>query len=170
MAETVTEYEHLAAKKRERQGNAELATVTDVAVGRERVVLTATFEWSPDSVRLSYDLDDDRDVLKLERLAETAGFEFEQVTFLEGETIELTYTGGEWVPSAHRAEVEGQGSAVETFRTELQLLARELARAPNLPRRGIEAMRTATTRQLIIGVILAKKLLIASLLVWLLVL
>jgi hypothetical protein len=167
MAETVTEYEHLAAKKRERQGNAELATVTDVAVGRERVVLTATFEWSPDPVRLAYDLDDDRDVLKLERLTETAGFDFEQVAFLEGESIELTYTGGEWVPSAHRAEVEGQGSARETFRTELRLLARELARAPNLPRRGIRAMRTASTRQLIVGVILVKKLLIVALLAWL---
>ncbi|RXK51702.1 hypothetical protein [Halorientalis pallida] len=167
MAETVTEYEHLAAKKRERRGNAELATVTDVAVGRERVVLTATFEWSPDPVRLSYDLDDDRDVLKLERLTETAGFDFEQVAFLDGETVELTYTGGEWVPSAHRAQVEGQGSAAETFRTELQLLARELARAPNLPRRAIRATRTASTRQLIVGVILLKKLLIVGLLAWL---
>ncbi|AQL43627.1 hypothetical protein BV210_13370 [Halorientalis sp. IM1011] len=169
MAETVTEYEHLAAKKRQRRGNAELATVTDVAVGRERVVLTATFEWAPDPVRLSYDLDADRDVLKLERLTETAGFDFEQVAFLEGESIELTYTGDEWVPSAHRAQIEGAGSASETFRTELRLLTRELARAPNLPRRGIEAMRTASTRQLVVGVILVKKLLIAGLLVWLLV-
>lgn len=167
MAETVTEYEYLAAKKRERQGNTELATVTDVAVGRERVVLTATFEWSPDPVRLAYDLDDDRDVLKLERLTETAGFEFEQVAFLEGASIELTYTGGEWVPGAHRAEAEGQGSAVETFRTESRLLARELARAPNLLRRGSRAIRTASTRQLIIGVILVKKLLIVGLLAWL---
>jgi hypothetical protein len=120
-------------------------------------------------VRLTYDLDDDRDVLKLERLTETAGFDFEQVAFLEGESVELAYTGDAGVPRAHRAEAEGQGSAVDTFRTELQLLARELARAPNLPRRGVKAMRTATTRQLIVGVILFKKLLIAGLLVWLLV-
>ena len=166
MGESVSEYEHLTTKKRERQGNAEVATVTDVSVGPSRVVLTARFDWTGEDLRFRYDLDDDRDVLQLESLTDAAGFEFEQVGFLEGETIEVAYTGREWVPSAHSAHVEGSGSAVETFRTELRLLARELARLPNVPRRGIRAVRTASTQQTIIGVILVKKLLIVVLLAW----
>ncbi len=166
MSEPVSEYEHLTTKKRQRQGNTELAQVTDVSVGTRTVVLTARFDWRAEAVRFRYDLNDDRDVLQLESLAESAGFEFEQVEFLEGETVEVTYTGDEWVPSAHAAHVEGSGSAVETFRTELRLLGRELARLPNLPRRAIRTLRTATTQQTIIGVILVKKLLIVVLLAW----
>jgi hypothetical protein len=166
MGETVSEYEHLTRKKRERQGNTELAEVTDVSVGRETVVVTARFDWSADEVRFRYDIDEDRAVLKLESLTESVGYDFEQVGFLEGEPIEVTYTGGEWVPSAHAAHVEGGGSATETFRTELRLLARELARVPNVPRRGIRAVRTASTQQTIIGVILVKKVLIVVLLAW----
>lgn len=166
MSETVSEYEHLTTKKRQCQGNTELAQVTDVAVGTRTVVVTAAFDWSADAIRFRYDLDDDRDVLKLESLTESAGFEFEQVEFLEGETIEVTYTGREWVPSAHTAHVDGGGSAVATFTTELRLLARELARLPNLLRRAIRATRTATTQQTIIGIILVKKLLIVVMLAW----
>ncbi|WP_136716361.1 hypothetical protein [Halorientalis salina] len=166
MGETVSEYEHLTRKKRERRGNTELATVTDVSVGTRTVVLTARFDWSADEVRFRYDIDEDRDVLKLESLTESVGYDFEQVGFLEGEPIEVTYTDGEWVPSAHAAHVEGGGSAAETFRAELRLLARELARLPNVPRRGIRAVRTASTQQTIIGVILVKKVLIVVLLAW----
>lgn len=169
MGETVSEYEHLTTKKRERRGNTAVATVETVSVGRERVVLTASFDWRTGPVELAYDLDDDRDVLKLESLTESLGFDFEQVGFLEGEPLELTYTGAEWLPTAHQALDAEAGSAVETFRTELRLLARELARLPNLPRRGFAGLRTMSTRQAIIGVILVKKLLIAGLLVWLLV-
>lgn len=166
MTEPVSEYEHLTTKKRQQQGNTELAEVTEVSVGTQTVVLTARFDWRGEEIRLRYDLDDDRDVLKLESLTESAGFDFEQVSFLEGESIEVTYTGREWVPSAQQAHVEGGGPAIETFRTELRLLARELARLPNVPRRGIRAARTASTQQTIIGVILFKKVLIVVLLAW----
>jgi len=166
MSEPVSEYEHLTTKKRERRGNTELAAVTDVSVGRETVVVTARFDWRADEVRFRYDIEDDRDVLQLESLTESAGFDFEQVAFLEGETIEVTYTGGEWVPSAHAAHVEGGGSAAETFRTELRLLARELARLPNVPRRAVRAVRTASTQGTIVGVILVKKVLVVALLAW----
>lgn len=166
MSQTVSEYEHLTTKKRELQGNEELATVTDVAVRPGAVTITARFDWGGESVRFRYDLDDDRDVLQLESLVDSLGFEFEQVEFLENERIEVTYTGDEWVPAAHDGQVSAHGSATETFKTELQLLARELARLPNLPRRAVRAARTASTQQTIIGVILVKKVLILALLAW----
>lgn len=169
MGETVHEYEHLSTKKRERRGNTEVAAVRDVDVNIQEVVITVGFEWTADPIQFRYDLDSDRDVLKLESLADTHGFDFEQVEFLEGETIEVTYTGSRWVPTAHDGHTEEVGSVSETFWTELRLLAREIARLPNLPRRGIRTLRTASTRQLIIGFVILKKLLILGLLAWVLI-
>lgn len=163
-----SEYERLRTRKKERQGNTERAEVRDVFVGPDSVVLTVGFEWTTDTERFAYDLDDDRDVLKLEALAETNGFDFEQVSFLEGETLEVVYTGSEWVPEAHVAYVEGEGSARETFATELQLLVRELARSPKVLRRLVRGSRTMTTKQLVIAVVVVKKLIIVALLAWLL--
>lgn len=165
---TPTEYERLRTKKKERRGNAERAEVRDVFVGERRVVLTVGFEWTTDTERLAYDLDSDRDVLELEALAESKGFDFEQVSFLEGETISVVYTGNEWVPEAHVEYVEGEGSAGRTFLTELRLLGRELARSPKALRRLVRASRTMTTKQLVIAVIIVKKLVIVALLAWLL--
>jgi hypothetical protein len=167
-AATQTEYERLRTKKKERRGNAERAAVRDVFVGEDRVVLRVGFEWTSDTERLAYDLDSDRDVLELEALAESKGFEFEQVSFLEGEAISVVYTGDEWVPEAHVEFVEGEGSAGETFLTELRLLGRELARSPKALRRLVRVSRTMTTKQLVIGVIVVKKLIIVALLAWLL--
>lgn len=166
---TPSEYEHLRTKKKERQGNAERASVRNVFVDESRVVLTLSFEWTTDAERLVYDLDDDREVLKLEALAESKGFAFEQLPFLEGETLTVVYTGSEWVPEAHVAHVEGEGSARETLLTELRLLARELARSPKALRRLVRTSQTLTTKQLVIAVIVVKKLVIVALLVWLLV-
>lgn len=163
-----TEYERLRTKKKERQGNAERAEVRDVFVGSDSVVVTVGFEWTTDTERFVYDLDDDRDVLELEALAAANGFEFEQVSFLEGETLEVVYTGREWVPEAHVAHLEGEGSAGETFRTELRLLARELARSPKFLRRLVRISRTMTTKQAILAVVVVKKLIIVALLAWLL--
>jgi len=167
-AATPTEYERLRTKKKERRGNAERAAVRDVFVGEDQVVLRVGFEWTTDAERLVYDLDSDRDVLELEALAESKGFEFEQVSFLEGETISVVYTSDEWVPEAHVEYVEGEGSASETFLTELHLLGRELARSPKALRRLVRVSRTMTTKQLVIGVIVVKKLIIVALLAWLL--
>jgi hypothetical protein len=167
-APTPTEYERLRAKKKERQGNTERAEVRDVFVGESRVVLTTGFDWTADTERFAYDLDDDRDVLKLEALAESNGFDFEQVSFLEGETLAVVYTGSEWVPEAHVDYVEGEGSAWETFRTELRLLGREIARSPKVVRRLVRLSRTMTTKQLVIAVIVVKKLIIVAMLAWLL--
>ncbi|WP_134669715.1 hypothetical protein [Halorussus marinus] len=161
------EYERLRASKKRRTGNEEVATVRDVFVGEERVVLTLGFEWTTDTERLAYDLADDRDVLKLEALAESQGFEFEHVSFLEGERLPVVATEGGWVPSAHRGYAPDEGSVRETFVTECRLLARELAQTPGVFRRLVRIGRTMTTRQLIIAVIVVKKLLIVALVAWL---
>lgn len=162
-APTTSEYERLRTKKKQRQGNAEQATVTDVFVGEDQVVLTAGFDWTSDTERFPYDLDDDRDVLKLEALADSKGFDFEQVSFLEGEPLEVVYTGSEWVPEAHVAYVEGEGSASETFRTELRLLVREMARTPGILRKFVQLSRSMSTKQWIVAVILVKKVIIIAL-------
>ncbi|UPV74826.1 hypothetical protein M0R89_01850 [Halorussus limi] len=161
------EYERLRTKKKERRGNAERAEVRDVFVGERRVVLTVGFPWTTDTERLAYDLDADRDVLKLEALTEAKGFDFEQVSFLEGETLSVVYTGDEWVPEAQIDYVEGEGSAGATFLTELRLLGRELARSPKVVRRLVRLSRTMTTKQTVIAVILVKKLIIVALVAWL---
>lgn len=162
------EFERLRTKKKQRQGNAERAEVRDVYVGERRVVLTVGFDWTTDTERLTYDLDDDRDVLKLEALAESKGYDFEQVSFLEGETLDVVYAGDRWVPEAHLAHAEGEGSASETLLTELRLLGRELARSPSALRRLVRVSRTMTTKQLVIAVIIAKKIVIVALIAWLL--
>ncbi|WP_243700431.1 hypothetical protein [Halorussus pelagicus] len=165
--ESPAEYERLRTKKKERTGNTEEATVRDVFVGESRVVLTAGFPWTTDTERLVYDLDSDRDVLKLEALAESKGFDFEQVSFLDGESLSVVYTCGEWVPEAQIEYVEGEGSASSTFLTELRLLGRELARSPKFLRRLVRLSRTMTTKQAVIAVILVKKLIILALVAWL---
>ncbi|WP_137285061.1 hypothetical protein [Halorussus salinisoli] len=164
---TQTEYERLRTKKKEREGNAEQAEILDVFVDERRVVFTVGFEWTTDAERLVYDLDSDRDVLELEALAESQSFDFEQVSFLEGETLTVVYAGGEWVPEATLAHVEGEGSVRRTFLTELRLLARELARSPKALRRLVRVPRTMTTKQLILAVVVVKKLIIVALVAWL---
>lgn len=167
-SETTSEYEHLRTKRKERRGNVERAEVRTVFVGESQVVLTLAFEWTTDTERRVYDLDDDRDVLNLEALAESRGYAFEQLPFLEGETLDVRYVGGEWLPDAHAGHVEGEGSARETFLTELRLLARELARSPKALRRVVRLSRTMSTKQLVLAVVIVKKLIVVALLVWLL--
>jgi hypothetical protein len=163
------EYELLRRKKAERQGNTETAHVVDVFVNPAEVVVTCSFDWERDERRFRYDLDDSRDKLELEALAEAHGFAFEQVSHLEGTEVELTYTGDEWVPSAHAQFAEGQGSAAETFRTESRLLLRELARSPNFLRRLLKKTRSASAENAVLVAIVIKKLLIAGAIVYLLV-
>lgn len=162
-----SDYERLRAKKKARRGNEERGEVREVEVRADRVVVTVGFDWAAEPERLVYDLDDDRDLLKLEALAESKGFEFEQLEFLEGEPLAVVYTGAEWVPTAHRGYAEGEGSARETFAAECRLLARELARSPKALRRLVRLARTMTARQLIIAVVVVKKLAVVALVAWL---
>lgn len=161
------EYERLRDRKKRRRGNEERAEVRDVFVGDDRVALTLGFEWTTDTDRLAYDLTDDRDLLRLEALAESRGYEFEQLSFLEGERLPVVATGDGWTPTAHRGYAPDGGSVRETFVAELRLLARELARAPGALRWLVRVGRTMTTRQLIIAVIVVKKLVIVALVAWL---
>lgn len=163
------EYELLRQKKAETRGNTESARVVTVHVTPAEVTVTCTFDWERDQRRFRYDLDDSRDTLELEALAEAHGFAFEQVSHLEGTEVELTYTGAEWVPSAHAQFVEGQGSAAETFRTESRLLLRELARSPNFLRRLLKKTRSASAENAVLVAIVVKKLLVAGAVVYLLV-
>lgn len=86
------------------------------------------------------------------------------MSHLEGTPIEVTYTGSEWVPTAHLDVVEGEGSLWGTFKIECHLLARSLAQSPAILRRGIQSLRDLSTQQAIIGVVLVKKVIIIVLL------
>ncbi len=103
-----------------------------------------------------YDLDDERDVRKLEALADEHGFEFAQVGHLEGLTVPVRYTSQGWVPTTYLAYTEGEGSIPETFRTELELFGREIARTPGSLGRFASWLKSLSTKQLIIGVIIMK--------------
>ncbi|ODR81339.1 hypothetical protein BG842_16420 [Haladaptatus sp. W1] len=159
------EYELLTAKQKERHGNTETATVQDVRVSRAQVSLTLSFDWTADETRLVYDLDDARDVRKLEALTDEHGFEFAQVGHLDGLTVSVRYTSQGWVPTTHLPYTESDGSIAETFRTELELFGRELARTPGFLRRFVTWTNSLSTKQVIIGVIIIKKLLVVAVLV-----
>jgi len=162
------EYAHLRRKRAETEGTVELAAVTDVAVDPATVTVECRFDWGGEPLRLAYDLDDDRDVARLERLCETNGLAFEQVGHLDDTLLELRYTGSRWVPAVETGYVEEDGSAVETFRAECRLLVRELAGAPGVVRRGVRRLRDLSLTQTIIGVVLVKKVIIVALLAYLL--
>lgn len=162
------EYEHLRRKKQEQRGNVVSAPIRTVDVGASTVSLSLAFEWTSEPATVRYDLDDERDVTKLTALCEAHGFEFEQVSHLAGLAIDVVYTGERWVPEAHAAYLEGQGSIGETFRTELALLARELARSPRFLRRTIRTVRELSLQQTIIAVIVVKKLAIVAILAYIL--
>ncbi|WP_284009913.1 hypothetical protein [Haloarcula pelagica] len=162
------EYEHLRRKRKETQGTVELAEVVDVWVGTDEVVLRCRFDWATEPTRLGYDLNSDRGVARLERLCESNGLAFEQADHLEGSLVELQYSGQRWVPTAEAGYEQGQGSVGETFRAELELLARELAGSPAILRRGVRRVRSLSMTQTIIAVVLVKKLLIVALIAYLL--
>jgi hypothetical protein len=160
------EYEHLRRKRKETEGTIELAEVVDVWVGETEVVCRFQFDWAGDPIRRTYDLDDDRDIAKLETLCETNGLDFEQLPHLEGTLLELRYTGSRWEPTATDAYTKNEGTLIETFRAECHLLAREIASSPAFVRNGIERIRGLSMTQTIIAVLLVKKLIIIALLAY----
>ncbi|EMA06859.1 hypothetical protein SAMN05443574_105289 [Haloarcula vallismortis] len=166
--ESPTEYEHLHRKQKETAGTVELAELTDVWVGESELVCRFQFDWATAPIQRRYDLNSDRDIAKIERLCEANGLQFEQASHLEGALIELEYTGSQWLPRPEAAYTDGEGATAETFRAECRLLFDELAQSPAFVRRGIERIRDLSTTQLIIGVILVKKIAIIALLAHLL--
>lgn len=162
---TTEEYELLTAKQKERSGTVETATVQRVRVSRTQVTLSLSFDWTAETTRIVYDLDDDRDVSKLESLVAEHGFEFVQIGHLEGLPVTVQYTSRGWVPTVHLAYTDGEGSLPETVRTELELFGRKLVRTPGFLRGVVTWTRSLTTKQFIVGVIIVKKLLIIAILV-----
>jgi hypothetical protein len=158
---TDDEYERLQRSERELTGNREQADVTDVAVVDDTARLTFGFEWTPDSDAVSYDLDDARDVMELKAVAADAGYEYDQLFHLEGETIPVVYLEDGWVPAAALPDV-GSGGANETGRQGPSLV-------DSAYRRLSERVDDITARSVVLGVIVTKKLLIVSALVYLLV-
>jgi hypothetical protein len=161
-AYTTDEYRTLQRRRREVAGNEERATVDDVTLTDTEATIRLDFEWSESSERLTFDLTSERDVLAVESLAEAAGYEFDHLPYLEGETVGVTYLDGEWVPTATLPTP-----------TDSDVFGGDPATGPSLAERatrwldarldGIEA------RQVVLGVIVLKKLLIASALVYLLI-
>ncbi|WP_135363876.1 hypothetical protein [Halosimplex halophilum] len=158
---TDDEYERLRRSERELTGNRERATVTDVAVGEDTARLTLGFEWTADSESVGYDLDDARDVMELKAVAADAGYGYDQLFHLEGETIPVVYLEDGWVPAAALpgGGPGGAGGAAQ----------RSPSLADSAYRRLTDWVDDLTARSVVLGVIVTKKLLIASALVYLMV-
>lgn len=158
---TTDEYQTLRQRRREIAGNEELATVGDVTLTDSTATLALSFEWADSDERVSFDLTSERDVLALESLAEAAGYDFDHLPYLEDERVGVTYLDGGWVPTAtlptpHDSDVfDDDGRRVPG-------LAERATRWLDARIEGIEA------RDVVLGVIVLKKLLIVSALVYLL--
>ncbi len=154
---STSEYELLTSKQKEQPGNIETATVQGVSVSKTHVNLSLDFDWTADSTQLIYDLDDERDVRNLEAVTAEHGFEFAQVGYLEELPVTVRYTSDGWVPTAHSVSERSRFSPkflVEHVRTSV--------------RRVVVRAKSLSVTQIIVGVILVKKLLVIAILVWLL--
>jgi len=158
---TDDEYERLQRSERELTGNRERADVANVVVVDDTARLSFAFDWTPDRDSVSYDLDDPRDVMELRAVAAEAGYEYDQLPYLEGETIPVVYLDDGWVPAA--ALPDGGPGAEDG----------PVSQGPSLVdsayRRLSDRVDDITARSVVLGVIVTKKLLIASALVYLLV-
>lgn len=149
-------YERLKAAEKQRSGNLETARISDVDVTRDAVVLSLQFAWSTDSETLTYDLADERDVCRLVDIARSLGYEFDQLPALEGERLTVRYTERGWLPEPD-ADPSADSSAGAESGSSLDAVGSLAGR-----------LRSLSTEQAVIGVILTKKLIIVSLLVYLL--
>lgn len=158
---TDDEYETLQTSKREIAGNEEPARIVDVRVGASTARLKLEFDWKEGSEIAEFDLDSERDVMELKTLARGLGYDYDHLPYLEGETITAVYLDGEWVPAATLPDAEGDvlGDA-STGRPD------PLSRAYRVATRRVGDL---STNKLLIAVIVFKKLLIASAIVYLLV-
>lgn len=156
------EFETLQASGREVAGNQEPATVTSVHVGPDTATLELSFDWKRTTDTVSFDLDSEREVLGLKSLARAHGYEYDQLPYLEGEELTAVYLDGEWVPAATLPDVDAN---VLTDTASAPEADGPLARAYDGLQRRAEEL---TSRDVIIGVVIAKKIVIATALVYLL--
>lgn len=158
---TDDEYETLQRSEREIAGNTEQAEVTNVSVVDNTAELTFGFDWKPGHESVTYDLDSERDVMELKSVAETVGYDYDQLPYLEGETIPVVYLDDGWVPAA--ALPDGGPAA----------LGETSPAVPSLADRAYGTLSDwtdeITAQSVVLGVIVVKKLLIVSALVYLLV-
>lgn len=159
---TTDEYQTLQQRRREVAGNEETATVDDVTLTDSTATLRLGFEWGETTEELQFDLTSERDVLALETLAETAGYDFDHLPYLEDERIGVTYLDGEWVPTA-TLPTPGHSDVFDDGSPAVPGLAERATRWLDARIEGIEA------KQVVLGAIVIKKLLIASALVYLLI-
>lgn len=158
---TDDEYETLQRSEREIAGNRERATVTDVTVGDDTAQLAFDFDWKPESESVRFDLDSEREVMELKSVAAAAGYEYDQLPYLEDETIPVVYVDDRWVPAA--ALPDGGPAALSGTPPAVPSLA------DRAYRRLSDWLDDLTARSVVLGVIVLKKLLIVSALVYLLV-
>ncbi|WP_123538253.1 hypothetical protein [Halosimplex salinum] len=158
---TDDEYETLQRSEREIAGNRERATVTDVTVGDDTARLAFGFDWKPESESVTFDLDRERDVMELQSVAAAAGYEYDQLPYLEDEPITVAYLDGRWVPAAALPD-GGPASLSDASPTAPSLTDRTR-------RRASEWLDDLTVQSVVLGVIVTKKLLIVSALVYLIV-
>jgi hypothetical protein len=159
---TTDEYQTLQQHRREVAGNEESATVADVTLRDSTATLTLSFEWADTTDQRTFDLTSERDVLALESLAESAGYDFDHLPYLEDERIGVTYLDGEWVPTATLPTAHDSDVFADSGRT-----------VPSLTERATnwldDRLDTVEAKDVVLGVIVFKKLLIASALVYLLI-
>lgn len=160
---SAADYETLQASGREIAGNRERATVDEVTVGEGTAWLSLSFDWKRETATLEYDLDREREVLKLKSLAGSLGYDFDHLPYLEGETIPVVYLDGQWVPAATLPDVEANVLAGDGGASGGPGL---LARTYGSIGRRVE---NATQEELIVAAVVLKKLLIALAIVYVLV-
>lgn len=159
---TTDDYRTLQQRRREVAGNEERATVREVTLTDATATLRLGFAWADADERVSFDLHSERDVLALESLAAAAGYDFDHLPYLEGETVAVTYLDGEWVPTATlptatESDVFGDDDGLPGVG-----LAERLAHGVS------DRVERLDAQQVVLGVIVFKKLLIVSTLVYLL--
>jgi hypothetical protein len=156
------EFETLQASGREVAGNQELATVTSVTVGPDTARLELSFDWKRETDTASFDLDCEREVLQLKSLARGHGYAYDQLPYLEGEELAAVYLDGGWVPAATLPDVDA--NVLTETATEPSGPGPVARVHDGLQRRAEEV----TSRDVVLAVVVLKKILIAGALVYLL--
>ncbi|MEZ3116281.1 hypothetical protein RYH80_10210 [Halobaculum sp. MBLA0147] len=160
---TTDDYRTLQQRRREVAGNEERATVREVTLTDATARLRLGFAWADADEHVSFDLHSERDVLALESLAAAAGYDFDHLPYLEGETVAVTYLDGEWVPTATLPTA----TESDVFGDDDDGLS-GLDLAERLAHGVSDRVERLDAQQVVLGVIVFKKLLIVSTLVYLL--
>lgn len=160
---TTAEYETLQASGREVAGNREAATVESVTVGEDTATVVLAFDWTAERERVTFDLDSERAVLGLKALARAHGYGFDQLPHLEGERITVVYLDGSWHPAETLPDVESN------LLTETATDAVQPGPLTRTHRRTVERVEDLTGTDVILAVIVLKKLLVASAIIYLVV-